>query len=43
MSAGTSRMWMTYSRWMMSGPGNSPPNSSDAAQVPTRGIESVIP
>ena len=33
---------MTYSRLMMSGPGNSPPNSSDASHVPASGIDRVI-
>ena len=42
ISAGSSRMWMTYSRWMMSGPGNSPPNSSDVIHVPTTGIDRAI-
>ena len=41
-AAGRSRMWTTYSRPDRLGPGNSPPNSRNASQVPTIGIDSTI-
>ena len=42
MATGTSRMWMTKSRLMISSAGNSPPKTRKVSHVPASGIDRAM-